>query len=183
MKNLIIAKRYSRALFNLAAEEKAIERYGAELDDFNGLLKGLPEFGNALRNPLYPVAVKKKLFNKVAKKIKLAPVVKGFLTLLVEKRRIQYLPDIVDYYHRLIDEYSNIARAKVRAAVELGEGDLAQISATLEKKIGKKIVVEFERDPSLLGGVFALIGDFVLDGSVRRQLLNFKESLKRGAVG
>jgi F-type H+-transporting ATPase subunit delta len=53
----------------------------------------------------------------------------------------------------------------------------------LEKKIGKKIVVEFEEDPSLLGGVFAQIGDFVLDGSVKRQLLNFKESLKRGAVG
>jgi len=119
----------------------------------------------------------------VAKKIKLAPVRKGFLTLLVEKGRIQYLPDIGDYYHKLMDEYSNIARAKVKAAVELGEGDLEQIAATLEKRIGKKIVVEFERDPSLLGGVFAQIGDFVLDGSVRKQLLNFKESLKRGAVG
>ncbi|MFZ2445967.1 MAG: ATP synthase F1 subunit delta [Syntrophobacteraceae bacterium] len=183
MKNLIIAKRYSRALFNLAEEEKAIERYGAELDSFNGLLRDLPDLGNALRNPLYPVALKKKLFNKVAKKIKLAPIMKSFITLLVEKRRIQYLPDIVDYYHRLIDENSNIARAKVKAAVELGEGDLELIAATLEKKIGKKMVVEFERDPSLLGGVFAQIGDFVLDGSVKRQLLNFKESLKRGAVG
>jgi len=36
VKNIIIAKRYSRALFNLAEEEKAIERYGAELDGFNG---------------------------------------------------------------------------------------------------------------------------------------------------
>lgn len=183
MKNLIIAKRYSRALFNLAEQEKAIERYGVELDGFTKLLSELPDLGSALRNPLYPEAVKTKIFNKVAKKLKLSPVIKSFFTLLIEKNRIQHLPEIRDYYHRLIDEHSNIARAKVTAAIELAQGDLDQIAATLEKKIGKKIVVEFEQDPSLVGGVFAQIGDLVLDGSVRRQLLNFKESLKRGAVG
>ena len=183
MKNLVIAKRYSRALFNLAAEEKAIEQYGAELDGFITVLKELPDLGNALRNPLYPKATKKTLFQSVASSLEFSPVMKSFLNLLIEKGRIQNLPDIGDYYHRLIDEYSNIARAKVKAAVELNEKDLGDIAATLEKKVGKKIVVEFERDPSLLGGVFAQIGDFVLDGSVRRQLLNFKESLKRGAVG
>jgi F-type H+-transporting ATPase subunit delta len=183
VKNLIIAKRYSTALFNLAKEEKAIERYGKELDGFKLLLKELPDLGNALRNPLYPDAGKKKLFTKVAKKTKLSPIMKSFLTLLIDKKRIQYLPDIGDYYNRLIDENSNIARAKVKAAVQLGEEDLAEIAATLEKKVGKKIIVEFEHDPALLGGVFAQIGDLVLDGSVRRQLLNFKESLKRGAVG
>jgi F-type H+-transporting ATPase subunit delta len=110
-------------------------------------------------------------------------VLKGFLTLLIDKKRIQHLPEICDYYRMLIDEHSNIARAKVKAAVELGQPELDEIAATLEKKVGKKIIVEFEQDPSLLGGVYAQIGDLVLDGSVRRQLLNFKESLKRGAVG
>jgi len=103
--------------------------------------------------------------------------------LLVEKRRMKHLPEIAEYYHKLIDDYSNIARAKVKAAVRLGGGEINEIAAALEKKIGKKIVVEFEQDPSLIGGVFAQIGDVVLDGSVKRQLLNFKESLKRGAVG
>jgi len=110
-------------------------------------------------------------------------MMKGFLTLLIQKKRIQYLPDIGEYYRKLIDEHSNIARARVMAAVELGQTELDEIAATLEKKVGKKIIVEFEQDPSLLGGVFAQIDDLVLDGSVRRQLLNFKESLKRGAVG
>lgn len=183
MKNLIISKRYSRALFSLAEQDKAIERYGAELDGFNELLTKLPDLGNALRNPLYPEAVKKKLFKSVAKKVKLSPIMKGFLNLLIDKKRIQHLPGIREYYHKLIDEHSNIARAEVKAAVELSQDDLDQIAATLEKKIGKKIAVEFELDTSLVGGVYARIGDLVLDGSVRRQLLNFKESLKRGAVG
>lgn len=183
MRNLIIAKRYSRALFNLAEEEKSIEQYGAELDGFNAVLKQLPDLGSALRNPLYPEAAKQSLFKAVAKKLKISAVMTSFINLLIEKGRVEHLPDICDYYHRLIDEHSNIARAKVRAAVALDEPSLGEIAATLEKKIGKKIVVEFEQDPSLLGGVFAQVGDLVLDGSVKRQLLNFKESLKRGAVG
>ena len=164
-------------------QEKAIEQYGTELDSFNQVLKDLPDLGNALRNPLYPGAVKKTLFQRVAAQMELSPIVKSFLNLLVEKRRIQHLPEIADYYHRLIDEFSNILRAKVKAASKLSDADIEEVAVALEKRIGKKIVVEFEVDPSLIGGVFAQIGDFVLDGSVKRQLINFKESLKRGAVG
>ncbi len=183
MKNQVIAKRYSKALFNLAQAEKAIEQYGTELDGFNEVIKYLPDLGNALRNPLYPEAAKRNLSQKVATKLELSPIMNSFLNLLIEKKRIQHLPEIADYYHRLMDEYSNISRAKVKAAFKLGAAEIEEISAALEKKTGKKIVVEFEQDPSLLGGVFAQIGDFVLDGSVKRQLQNFKESLKRGAVG
>ena len=183
MKNQVIAKRYSKALFNLAAEGNAIEQYGAELDGFNQVLKALPDFENILRNPLYPEAVKMGLCKKVSAQMELSPIVGSFLSLLVEKKRIQHLPEITDYYHKLIDEHSNIARAKVKAAVKLDAAEIEKIAAALEKKIGKKIVVEFSQDSSLIGGVFAQIGDFVLDGSVKRQLANFKESLKRGAVG
>jgi len=183
VKNQVIAKRYSRALFNLAQEGEAIEQYGIELDGFNQVLKDIPDLGSALRNPLYPEGAKKTLFQKVAAGLELSPVINSFLNLLVEKGRIQHLPEIADYYHKLIDEYSGISRAKVKAAVKLRAAEIEEIAAALEKKIGKKIVVEFEQDPSLLGGVFAQIGDFVLDGSVKRQLINFKESLKRGAVG
>ena len=183
MKNQVIAKRYSRALFNLAREEKAIEQYGAELNGFIKVLKDFPELEDALRNPLYPDGAKKSLFQKVAAQLQLSPIVNSFLNLLVEKKRIQHLPEIAEYYDRLIDEASNISRAKVKAAVKLADAEIDEIASALEKRIGKKIIVEFERDPSLLGGVFAQIGDFVLDGSVKRQLINFKESLKRGAAG
>ena len=183
MKNLVIAKRYSRALFTLGEQEGKIEQYGTELAGFVTLLKEMPDLAGALQNPLYPVAVKKSIFHAVSEKIELSPVLKSFLNLLIEKKRVQYLPEIGEYYHRLIDEHSNIARAKLRAAIALDEAVIDEIARTLEKKVGKKIVVEFERDPALIGGVYAQIGDLVLDGSVKRQLLNFKESLKRGAVG
>ena len=182
MKNLVIAKRYAKALFNLALDGGWVEQYGQELDNFVRLLKALPELAEAIQNPLYPEATRKTLFFSVADKAELSPILRSFISLLIEKKRVQHLVEIAEYYHRLIDEHSNVARAQIKAATELDGEIIQDISQTLEQMTGKRIVVEFEQDPSLIGGVVAQIGDLVLDGSVRRQLLNFKESLKRGAL-
>ena len=183
MKNQVVAKRYAKALFTLAVEGGWVGQYGQELEEFQKLLKDVPELADAIQNPLYPEAARNSVFRVVAAKSDLTPVVKSFLSLLVEKKRMQHLDEIVEYYGKLIDDHANVARAQVRAAGALDEFAIQEIAETLEKMTGKKIVVEFEEDPSLIGGVVAQIGDMVLDGSVRRQLLNFKESLKRGALG
>jgi F-type H+-transporting ATPase subunit delta len=183
VKNLVIAKRYAKALFNLAVKDKLVDQYGQELEAFVQLMAQLPDLADALRNPLYPEAARKSLFNSVADKAGLSPIIRSYLNLLIEKRRLANLAEITEYYYRLIDEHQNIARAKVTAASKLDEKAIADIAKSLEKLTGKKVVVEFQVAPELLGGVVAQIGDLVLDGSVRRQLLNFKETMKRGALG
>lgn len=183
MRNLVIAKRYAKALFNLALEEGQVEQYGQELDEFVRLFEELPDLADAIQNPLYPEAVRKSVFVTVAEKVQMKPIMLSFVRLLVEKNRVQNLGEIKEYYHKLIDEHSNIARALIKAATPLDDQSLQDIAASLERMTGKKIAVEFEQDPELIGGVLAQIGDLVLDGSVRRQLSNIKESLKRGELG
>ncbi len=183
MKNLVIAKRYAKALFNIAREEKAVEQYGEALAGFAGMLQQIPDLADALENPLYPEEARKKVFDAVAGKLELGSTIKNFLSLLVEKRRMGHLQEICDYYHKLVDDYANVARAKVSAAVKLDDKAMKTIEKTLGKITGKKVVIEFERDPALIGGVVARIGDLVIDGSVRTQLQNIKESLKRGELG
>jgi len=78
VKNQVIAKRYSRALFTLALEANAVEQYGTELDGFDKVLKDLPDLENALRNPLYPAGVKMTIFEKVAAQLELSPIMKSF---------------------------------------------------------------------------------------------------------
>ena len=183
MKNLVIAKRYAKALFNLAQEDGKVEQYGEELDGFIRLSGQLPDLANAIQNPLYTEAARKSVFRVVADKIGLSGILKSFINLLIEKRRVQNVVEIAEYYHKLIDEHANIARAQVKSAVKLEEGVLEEIARTLEKMTGKKVLVEFQQDSSLIGGIVAQIGDLVLDGSVKRQLLHFKETMKRGALG
>jgi F-type H+-transporting ATPase subunit delta len=183
VKNLVIAKRYAKALFNLALEGGQVEQYCQELDGFAGLLKDVPSVADAIQNPLYPEATRKSIFAAVAEKAGLTPIIRSYISLLLEKGRVQHLPEIAEYYHRLMDEHGNIARAQISAASALDDSAIQNIAKTLEKMTGKKVVVEFKQDPALIGGVVAQIGDLVLDGSVKRQLLNFKETLKRGALG
>ena len=183
MKNLIIAKRYAKALFNLAQDDGKVQQYGEELDGFVRLSGELPDLANAIENPLYTEAARKSVFHSVAGKIGLSPILKSFISLLIEKKRVQNTAEIADYYHKLIDEHANIARAQITAAVQLDENVIQEIAKTLETMTGKHIVVEFQQDANLIGGIVAKIGDVVLDGSVKRQILNFKETMKRGALG
>jgi F-type H+-transporting ATPase subunit delta len=183
VKNLIIAKRYAKALFNLAQDDDKVEQYGQELDGFVRLLGELPDLANAMQNPLYAEAARKAVFRSIAEKVGLSPIIMSFINLLIEKKRVQNIAEIAEFYHRLIDAHANIARAQIKAATELNEDVVQEIAQTLEKMTGKHVVVEFQQDSSLIGGIVAKIGDVVLDGSVRRQLLTFKETMKRGALG
>jgi F-type H+-transporting ATPase subunit delta len=104
----------------------------------------------------------------------------SFLVLLFEKGRFGFLGHINDFYQKLADELKGIARATVTSAGELSADAVERLRAVLSKRTGKDIVLEVKQDPGLIGGLITQIGDLVLDGSIRTQLLNMRESLKRG---
>ena len=73
-----------------------------------------------------------------------------------------------------------IARASLVSATELSSDTVEKIRTSLSKMTGKDIILDVEQDPGLIGGVVTRIGDLVLDGSIKTQLFNMRESLKRG---
>ena len=83
-------------------------------------------------------------------------------------------------YQQMADELKGVARASLVAATELPAETIEKIRTTLSAKTGKDIILEVEQDPGLIGGIVTRIGDLVLDGSIRTQLLNMRETLKRG---
>jgi F-type H+-transporting ATPase subunit delta len=99
---------------------------------------------------------------------------------LFDKGRIGFLGTINEFYQKLADELKNIARASLVSATEISSETVEKIRATLSKMTGKDIVLDVKVDQSLIGGVVSRIGDLVLDGSIKTQLLNMRESLKRG---
>jgi F-type H+-transporting ATPase subunit delta len=80
----------------------------------------------------------------------------------------------------LADELKGVAKASLVSATKLSAETIEKIRTALSKKTGKEIVLEVEQDPGLIGGIVTRIGDLVLDGSIKTQLLNMRESLKRG---
>ncbi len=180
MKNLAIARRYAKALLLIGKEDRQTETYRKELNEFSSLIAREKALEAALVNPLYDSEGRKKVLNSLIMKLELSQVMASFLMLLFDKGRIGFLTSINDFYQKLADELKGIAQASLVSATELSSETVEKIRAALSKRTGKDIVLEVTHDPGLIGGIVTRIGDLVLDGSVRTQLLNMRESLKRG---
>ena len=104
----------------------------------------------------------------------------SFLLLLFEKGRIGFLDSINGFYQKLADELKGVARASIVSATVLSTEAVEKIRLALSKMTGKEIVLKLEEDVDLIGGIVTRVGDQILDGSIKTQLFNMRESLKRG---
>ncbi len=180
MKNLAVARRYAKALLLIGKENGQADAYREELDGFATLVADNPGLKQALENPLYDTADRKRVLHTIIEKIEMSDVMKSFLSLLFDKGRIGFLDSVNDFYQKLADELKGIARASVVSASDLTPATIDQIRKALSQMTGKDIKLEVDQDPSLIGGIVSRIGDLVLDGSIKTQLLNMRETLKRG---
>jgi F-type H+-transporting ATPase subunit delta len=179
MKNLAIARRYAKALLLIGQQDGKTEAYRGELQSISSLVAADAQLEQALNNPLYGNAARKRVLAALIAKAQLSKVVGSFLMLLFEKGRLGFLGAINDFYQKLADELKGVARASVISAGQLSADAAERIRSALSQRTGKDIILDIKQDSSLIGGIITQIGDLVLDGSIKSQLLNMRESLKR----
>ena len=172
-----ISKRYARAFFEIAAEEKQLERYYDELKQFSSIVSQNKDLEEFLANPIFEQEAKKKVLTGVIAKLNLSGITVNFLKLLVDKKRIDVLPDIEVCYRQLMDEALQKLRVTVKTAFPLSREMQDLIVSRLEKVTGKKVEVTIENDNSLLGGIVIGVGDTLYDGSIKNQLNNMRNLL------
>ncbi len=180
MKKLAIARRYAKALLLIGKEDGQAEKYREELGGFAGLMAKEKALEQAICNPLYDTAGRKAVLRNVVERLEVSGVVGSFLMLLFDKGRIGFVRDIDEFYQKLADEFKGVVRAGLVSATGLTEETVEKIRTALSKKTGKEVCLEVKQDSALIGGIVTRIGDLVLDGSIRTQLLNMRESFKRG---
>ena len=180
MKNLAIARRYAKALLLIGKEDGQTDRYRQELEGVANLMTQHKQLADTIANPLYNAEERKRVFQGIIAKMDLSKAMSSFLMLLFEKGRVSFIVSINDFFQKLADELKGVARASLVSATQLSAETIEKIRTALSKKTGKEIVLEVEQDPGLIGGIVTRIGDLVLDGSIKTQLLNMRESLKRG---
>jgi F-type H+-transporting ATPase subunit delta len=175
-----IARRYAKALVQLAAEEKAVEKFHGELASIDALFTTHAELSSLLSNPAYGIEAKLEALKDLAARLSLSETIRNFLLLLQERNRMSCLSAIISCYSILADELSGVVRPVITSALPLDEAKVAEIKSALEKNTGKKVVLKVEIDPALIGGVVTKIGDKVLDGSVKTQLIRIEDILQKG---
>ncbi len=178
MKQRILARRYAKAIFSVGQEQGKYEEYNDALTAIADLFVSTPEVIDALTNPLYPMDVREKVMTGMIGSMEVDSVMGNFLSLLVQKKRAEILPEIAEAYKTMVDEEKNISHGSVISAVELDDELRQNVQATLEKLTGKKVELTANVDPSIIGGIIAKVGDLVLDGSIKTQLAGLKDSIK-----
>ena len=101
----------------------------------------------------------------------------NFLTMVLENGRFAALPEVAKQFRKLANAQSGSSDALVQSAFPIGAAELAQLGSTLEKRFGRKLQLTVEQDSSLIGGIRVVVGDEVLDTSVKARLEQMKVAL------
>ena len=175
-----IARRYAKALVQLAAEEQRVEQIHGELSRCDEVLSAKGQLRSVLVNPAYGVDEKRAILKDVIGRLKLSTTVSNFLQLLLDRGRIGFLSSVIASYGAYADEISGVVRPVLYSAMPLEADKVEGIREALTKSTGKKVVLSVEIDPSLIGGVVTNIGDMVYDGSIKTQLNQLEGILQKG---
>jgi F-type H+-transporting ATPase subunit delta len=174
-----LARRYSKALFQLASEAGQEETIGAQVDDFFRAFDG-SDLKTVLTNPAFDVATRKRVLIQIGNTQKLSVLTIHFLSLLLERDRLAHLPGVVSCYRRLLNEAKGRVEAKVVSAEALEPALAERVRAQLKGLSGKDVMMTQEVDPGLLGGMTVELEGKVYDGSIRTQLDKMKQRIARG---
>ena len=169
-------RRYAEAIFDIALRANELDRWQADMQTIAALVSDA-EIKAFLESPRMNFKDKVKLLSERLESIN--PLALNLIMLLVNRGRLHLATGIAGEYHRRLDSYRGVEHADVATAVPLDKDEAGKLSARLSKLIGKKVLIELEINPRIIGGVLVRVGGKLLDGSTRAKL----EALKKELAG
>ena len=103
--------------------------------------------------------------------------VANLLRAVIDNGRLQALPKIAAQFHALVNTAGGVSDALIQSAYPIDAAQLAEVSAALEKRFGRKLNPTVALVPELIGGIRVVVGDEVLDTSVKARLEQMKLAL------
>jgi F-type H+-transporting ATPase subunit delta len=171
------ARRYAKALLDVASKEADVDQVGQELDAFVALLQQQPPLNRVLMSPAVPAPRKRAAVAELTKVAAVSPVVAKLLALLAEGDRLVLLNDLATAYRDMLMERQNVVRAEVTSASPLAAARSQAIEERLAAITGKRVSMITKVDPEIVGGMVARVGSTVYDASIATQLRKIRERL------
>ena len=168
-----IARPYAEALFKAAGADPI--GTAAWLDELAAIASNV-QLQQYAGNPRVTSAQTFDVMTGVAKTA-LPEAAKNFLKVVIDNGRISVFPEIASQFHALKNAESGSSDAVVFSAFSLDAAALTDLATALEKRFGKKLNLKVELQPELIGGVRVVVGDEVLDTSVKARLEQMKAAL------
>lgn len=176
MKNGVAAKQYASAIYQISAEQGAIEEIMGQLQTIATLLKESDQVRLFWQHPQIKPAAKIEAVKELTK-MEFLPTTEKFIALLLRKGRNDILDEILVDFRKLQLEEQGVLVVKVSTAQPLQEEEEKNLLAKLQEEHQKEILLEKEVLPHLLGGIRIQIEDTVYDSTIRRRLDKMREVL------
>jgi len=168
-----IARPYAEALFN------------SSQNDLEGTLQWLDSLAAVAANEQLlqfasnPNVADQQVYDLLVDvaRVQLPDAGRNFLSTVIESGRVAALPEVASQFRSMKNSQSGSSDAIVYSAFPISDFDLGRVSVALEKRFGRKLNVSVQEDPSLIGGIRVVVGDEVLDTSVRARLEQMKVAL------
>ncbi|MEA2433748.1 MAG: F-type H+-transporting ATPase subunit delta [Actinomycetota bacterium] len=168
---------YAEALFRVVQAEGEIDRVEDELYSFGKLLEANHELKQALSDQGLDKDQRGKILDELLAD-RVSPHTLGLLEFVVDQGRGRQLPEILSRLSALAAEARQAVVAEVRTAIALDDEQKRQLADALSKATGKKVEVKVTVDASVIGGVYAKVGDTVIDGTVKSRLQQLKDQVR-----
>lgn len=173
-----LAERYAAALFDLADERKALDAVAGDLQSLRAMLRDSADLRRVIRSPVLSRDEQGKGIAALAGKAQISPLARNFLGLLAQNRRLFALPDMIEsFLHRLAERRGEVT-AHVVSAQDLSPQQRDAVNEQLRKAVGRKVAVDIEVDPSLLGGLVVKVGSRMVDASLKSKLHRLQLAMK-----
>ena len=176
MKGSRVAKRYARALIELAADHKQLEAWGAELERLASTASA-PELAERLASPQLAEEMRIEAMAKIAERLGLNFPLRSFAVVIARHKRIAELPAVSDAYQSLVDEALGRARATITFARKPSEAEVEKVAGALGAIARKKIMPTVKVDEALVGGIVAELEGRIYDGSLATRLSEAQQRL------
>lgn len=171
------ARRYARAIFDLATEEGRVEDWARRLEGVREALS-TPELRAVLVNPSIPVQRRQEVAESVLGP-RVGPEGVNLAKLLVGASRVGEVGAIAEEFGRMADDAAGRVRATATTAVPLDRPAADELVGALSNELGREVRLDERVDPAIIGGLVLRIGDRMIDASVATRL----QQLRRRLVG
>ncbi len=170
-----VSQRYALALYDLSKENNQTEEFASNMKSFMDIFNTNESLRNFIKNPTNSTDNQKVVFEKILNLMNFNKIIKNFFLILIIKKRIFFLDNIIKEFLKLISIKKGEISAKLISYKKIDDKTVSELEKEISNSIKRTIKLDYQIDETLIGGVVIQIGSLMIDTSIKNKLQKYKK--------
>ena len=164
-------------MYELAVENNELEIVEKNVNDFFEIYNSSANLKKFIKNPTQSQSNQLEILNKISVQMNFSKIIKNFISVLVNKRRIFFINKIFINFTSLVLVKKGEVRAFLTSSKNLTINELTSLNENLSQAVAAPIVLDYEVDENLIGGLKLQIGSLMIDTSIKNKLKKYEQKM------